>query len=154
MKEKTDNIKTSEQQNSIHISKQNIIEPEDSLPQVKLLQLPKLLQKAAKALGWTSLMPVQSSTIPYILNGRDLMVQSRTGSGKTGAFLLPILERIDPNKKACQALVLAPTRELAKQVAKEAEIFITDNPFIDNIMVYNEENVRILQNQKFDIIIN
>jgi len=122
MKEKTDNIKTSEQQNSIHISKQNIIEPEDSLPQVKLLQLPKLLQKAAKALGWTSLMPVQSSTIPYILNGRDLMVQSRTGSGKTGAFLLPILERIDPNKKACQALVLAPTRELAKQVAKEAEI--------------------------------
>ena len=57
-----------------------------------------------------------------MLAGRDLMVQSRTGSGKTGAFLLPILTRIDPTKDYCQALVLIPTRELAQQVAKEAEI--------------------------------
>ncbi|MGH2570007.1 MAG: DEAD/DEAH box helicase, partial [bacterium] len=53
--------------------------------------------------------------------GRDLMVQSRTGSGKTGAFLLPILERVDSRRPACQALVLVPTRELAHQVHGEAE---------------------------------
>jgi len=55
---------------------------------------------------------------------RDLMVQSRTGSGKTGAFLLPIIDRIDARKDTCQALVLVPTRELAQQVAKEAELLL------------------------------
>ena len=50
------------------------------------------------------------------------MVQSQTGSGKTGAFLLPILQRIDLAKKGCQALVLVPTRELASQVSREAEL--------------------------------
>jgi ATP-dependent RNA helicase DeaD len=67
-------------------------------------------------------MPVQSRAIPPLLAGRDLMVQSRTGSGKTGAFLLPILDRIDPQQSTCQALVLAPTRELARQVAEEAKL--------------------------------
>ena len=66
-------------------------------------------------------MPVQSRALPYMLAKRDLMVQSRTGSGKTGAFLLPILDRFDPEHKACQALILVPTRELARQVLKEAE---------------------------------
>jgi len=50
------------------------------------------------------------------------MVQSHTGSGKTGAFLLPILQRIDLAKRVCQALVLVPTRELASQVSREAEL--------------------------------
>jgi ATP-dependent RNA helicase DeaD len=66
-------------------------------------------------------MPVQARAIPYLLAGQDLMVQSRTGSGKTAAFLLPILDRIDPKRNVCQALVLAPTRELARQVAEEAK---------------------------------
>jgi ATP-dependent RNA helicase DeaD len=54
------------------------------------------------------------------------LVQSRTGSGKTGAFLLPILDRIEPERRACQALVLAPTRELARQVAEEAKVLSGD----------------------------
>ncbi|MCA9752437.1 MAG: DEAD/DEAH box helicase, partial [Gemmatimonadetes bacterium] len=58
-------------------------------------------------------MPVQAKAIPYVRVGRDLMVQSRTGSGKTGAFILPLLERIRPEERVCQALVLVPTRELA-----------------------------------------
>ena len=94
----------------------------DSLPEVSLGDLPPSLQKAAQDLGWTELMPVQAKAIPYLREGRDLMVQSRTGSGKTGAFLLPILERVDPAEPTCQALVLVPTRELAKQVIEDAEL--------------------------------
>ncbi len=66
-------------------------------------------------------MPVQARTIPYLLAGRNIMVQARTGSGKTGAFLLPMLERLDPARPHCQALILVPTRELARQVGQEAE---------------------------------
>jgi ATP-dependent RNA helicase DeaD len=73
-------------------------------------------------------MPVQSMAIPYLLAGRDLMVQSRTGSGKTGAFLLPILQEIDTEEASTQALVLVPTRELARQVAREAEALTKDTP--------------------------
>jgi ATP-dependent RNA helicase DeaD len=71
-------------------------------------------------------MPVQAKAIPYLMAGRDLMIQSRTGSGKTGAFLLSILERIDLKRGTCQALVLVPTRELARQVAQEAETLAGD----------------------------
>jgi ATP-dependent RNA helicase DeaD len=60
--------------------------------------------------------------IPFLLDGRDVMIQARTGSGKTGAFLLPMLERLDPTQATCQALILVPTRELAHQVWHEAEI--------------------------------
>ena len=67
-------------------------------------------------------MPVQARAIPALLDGRDVMVQARTGSGKTGAFILPMLDRLDAATAACQALVLVPTRELAKQVAQQAEL--------------------------------
>ncbi len=72
-------------------------------------------------------MPVQKRALPYALAGRDLMVQSRTGSGKTGAFVLPILDAIDPSVNACQALILAPTRELAKQVEAESSMLAGDS---------------------------
>jgi ATP-dependent RNA helicase DeaD len=101
---------------------EEIVEPAQALPDVTIEQLPARIRDAARRAGWARLMPVQAKTIPYILARRDLMVQSRTGSGKTGAFVLPILERIDPSLRACQALVLVPTRELAHQVAKEAEL--------------------------------
>ncbi len=83
--------------------------------------LPFRLQEGLAALGWPGLMPVQAQAIPYVLDARDLIVQSRTGSGKTGAFLLPMLERLDPDLPACQALVLCPTRELALQIFNEFE---------------------------------
>lgn len=100
-----------------------LVEPENPLPPARLEDLPENLQKTARGAGWNSLMPVQSLAVPYMLaDKRDMMIQSRTGSGKTGAFLLPILARIDPKIPHCQALVLVPTRELAVQVAREAEI--------------------------------
>ena len=78
-------------------------------------------------MGWTELMPVQRIALPYLFAGRDVMVQSRTGSGKTGAFVLPILDRIDPKVRACQAMVLVPTRELARQVEHEASLLAGDS---------------------------
>jgi ATP-dependent RNA helicase DeaD len=103
-----------------------LVEPEHAMPPITMADLPDPLRAAAHRAGWSKLMPVQARAIPYLLAGRDLMVQSRTGSGKTGAFLLPILERIDPRRATCQALVLAPTRELARQVAEEAKILAGD----------------------------
>jgi ATP-dependent RNA helicase DeaD len=104
-----------------------LVEPESALPEVTLANLPDPLRQAVGRAGWQELMPVQARAIPYLLAGRDLMVQSRTGSGKTGAFLLPILDRIESKRNVCQALVLAPTRELARQVAEEAKTLAGDS---------------------------
>lgn len=91
------------------------------LPEATLTDLPEKLRQGAAQAGWRELMPVQSKAIPYLFAQRDMMIQSRTGSGKTGAYLLPILELINPIQSTTQALVLVPTRELALQVATEAE---------------------------------
>ncbi|MFO7684043.1 MAG: DEAD/DEAH box helicase [Chloroflexota bacterium] len=100
----------------------DMVEPDNALPAVSMADLPDSWKDAAARAGWTTLMPVQAKTMPYIMAGRDLMVQARTGSGKTGAFVMPILERINPLRPVCQALILVPTRELALQVTKEAEM--------------------------------
>lgn len=84
------------------------------------------MQTAVKHAGWTELTPVQAGTIPYLRAGQDVMAQARTGSGKTGAFLLPIIESVDTSQKTCQALVLVPTRELAQQVTKDAKTLAGD----------------------------
>jgi ATP-independent RNA helicase DbpA len=70
-------------------------------------------------LGYQSMTPVQAQALPQVLDGRDLIVQAKTGSGKTAAFGLGIVHRLDPSLFAIQALVLCPTRELAEQVANE-----------------------------------
>lgn len=84
--------------------------------------LPEDIQRGIADLGWTEPMPVQVEAIPAMQSGRDLIVQARTGSGKTGAFGLPIVAAVDPELAAPQALVLAPTRELANQISKEITI--------------------------------
>jgi ATP-dependent RNA helicase DeaD len=89
---------------------------------VSFQQLSPELQAASTRAGWTELMPVQSRTIPYLQAGRNMMIQARTGSGKTGAYLLPMLGRLDPSAPYCQAIIMVPTRELARQVASEAEV--------------------------------
>jgi ATP-dependent RNA helicase DeaD len=99
----------------------------ETLPALTLAELPERLKRGAANAGWTELMPVQAQAIPYLLARRDMMIQSRTGSGKTGAFLLPILEMLDPERAATQALILVPTRELAQQVGREAEILGRDS---------------------------
>lgn len=80
------------------------------------------LMKALEAIGFQTPSPVQSKTIPILLEGRDVIAQAQTGTGKTAAFVLPILQRLARNATLPQALVLAPTRELAIQVAEQFEI--------------------------------
>jgi ATP-dependent RNA helicase DeaD len=82
-------------------------------------ELPEDIRAGIRELGWGSPMPVQAAVIPVMRANRDLIVQARTGSGKTGAFGIPIAAEVDPELAAPQAIVLAPTRELAIQVANE-----------------------------------
>ncbi|MFC2171852.1 DEAD/DEAH box helicase [Acidobacteriota bacterium] len=72
-------------------------------------------------LGWISPLQIQIQTVPKILSGGDMIIQARTGTGKTGAFGIPIVQIIDPHKNVIQALVLTPTRELAIQVSGELQ---------------------------------
>ena len=81
--------------------------------------LPDDIQAGIRDLGWSEPMPVQARVLPLFAEGKDLIVQARTGSGKTGAFGIPIATKIDTELPRTQALVMLPTRELANQVAVE-----------------------------------
>ena len=98
-----------------------IIEPEHKLPDYTFDMLPEEQKKILAQHGWTDLMPVQRKTIPYMLAARDMLVQSKTGSGKTGAYVLPLLQVIVRDHLYPQALILVPTRELCLQVEDEIE---------------------------------
>jgi ATP-dependent RNA helicase DeaD len=88
-------------------------------PTFAALQISPPTLGSLEAKGYASPTEVQQETIPLVLAGRDLVVQSRTGTGKTAAFGVPIVEKADPARGTVQAVVLAPTRELALQVAQE-----------------------------------
>ena len=88
----------------------------------KSLELSESSLAAVEALGWETPSPIQAQAIPILLQGKDLVGIAQTGTGKTGAFMLPTLERIESSKKV-QALVLCPTRELAQQVAEDTTSF-------------------------------
>lgn len=83
------------------------------------LNLPAALLQGVEALGYQQLTPVQAQALPAILEGRDVIAQAPTGSGKTAAFGLGLLSRVDAGRIQTQALVLCPTRELADQVGKQ-----------------------------------
>ena len=91
---------------------------ETPIPSFADLNLSAPVVKALKDVGYETPSPIQAATIPLLLEGRDVLGQAQTGTGKTAAFALPILSRIDVKQTAPQALVLAPTRELAIQVAE------------------------------------
>ncbi|NML14091.1 ATP-dependent RNA helicase DbpA [Azohydromonas caseinilytica] len=83
------------------------------------LPLPPALLGNLEQLGFVSMTPIQAAALPLALAGHDLIAQARTGSGKTAAFALPLLARLDAARPDVQALVLCPTRELAEQVAQQ-----------------------------------
>lgn len=103
------------------------ISPAQVLPEMDMESLTPRMREACERMGWGSLMPVQQRAMPYLLQGKDMMVQARTGSGKTGAFVLPLVEKLDPELPHCQALALVPTRELALQVGDEAHRLFGDS---------------------------
>lgn len=79
--------------------------------------------KVVSEVGFTEMTPVQSICIPLLINGRDVIGQSKTGSGKTAAFVIPVLQKIDIKNRSVQALILCPTRELCDQVLKQTQLF-------------------------------
>src|SRR5580692_3532749 len=79
---------------------------------------PELL-KAIEKLGFEQAAPIQAEAIPILMQGKDVVGQSQTGSGKTAAFAVPAIEKVDPSQRATQVLILCPTRELAVQVSEE-----------------------------------
>ncbi len=77
------------------------------------------IERAVAEAGWQQPTPIQERSLPVLRRGGDLVGQAQTGSGKTGAFGIPVIERLDPNLQAVQALIVVPTRELAEQVTTE-----------------------------------
>ena len=83
------------------------------------INLSKEIQKAVSDMGFEEMSPIQSGAIPAIMDGKDIIGQAQTGTGKTAAFGIPIIEKCDPKDRQVQALVLCPTRELSIQVSEE-----------------------------------
>jgi ATP-dependent RNA helicase DeaD len=100
------------------------------------LGLPDTLLRALAGVGYESPSPIQAATIPPLLAGRDVLGQAQTGTGKTAAFALPVLARIDPAQHKPQALVLAPTRELAIQVAEAFQKYAHHLPGFHVLPIY------------------
>ncbi|HET9049979.1 MAG TPA: DEAD/DEAH box helicase [Chiayiivirga sp.] len=100
------------------------------------LSLSAPILQALVDVGYEAPSPIQAATIPPLLEGRDLVGQAQTGTGKTAAFALPILERIDATQPRTQALVLAPTRELAIQVAEAFQTYAAHIPGFQVLPIY------------------
>jgi ATP-dependent RNA helicase DeaD len=106
------------------------------IPSFKELALGEPLQRVLADVGYESPSPIQAATIPHLLAGKDVLGQAQTGTGKTAAFALPILDRLDLRKSKPQALVLAPTRELAIQVAEAFQRYATHIPGFRVLPIY------------------
>lgn len=92
--------------------------------------------RAVRDLGYETPSPIQAATIPTLLAGRDVVGMAQTGTGKTAAFALPVLENLDISQKTPQALVLAPTRELALQVCEAFESYAAKMKGVHVLPVY------------------
>lgn len=106
------------------------------------LPLAPALIQAVKDIGYETPSPIQARSIPCILEGRDLLGLAQTGTGKTAAFALPLLSAIDMNQKDPQVLVLAPTRELAIQVAEAFQCYARHMPGFHVLPVYGGQDMR------------
>ncbi len=104
------------------------------------LDLPAAVLQAVQAVGYETPTPIQSRTIPPLVEGRDLLGHAPTGTGKTAAFALPILSRLDLNARGVQALVLAPTRELAIQVAEAFAKYATHMKNVRVLPIYGGQD--------------
>ncbi len=107
----------------------------------KDLKLSKEIQKAITDMGFEEATPIQSQSIPYMLEGKDVIGQAQTGTGKTAAFGIAALERIDPQNKVVQAVILCPTRELAIQVSEELKKLSKYKRGIEILPVYGGQPI-------------
>jgi len=107
------------------------------------LGLSENMLQALEKIGYSIATPIQARAIPFLLEGRDVLGQAQTGTGKTGAFAIPLLERIDLSVKQPQLLVLAPTRELAIQVAESFESYSSATPGLRVTAIYGGQDYSI-----------
>ena len=108
----------------------------------KSLGLSEPLLKALDEVGYESPTPIQSQTIPALKSGADVVGQAQTGTGKTAAFALPILDGLDLNQSALQALILVPTRELALQVAEAVHVYSKHLGAVGVLPVYGGQPIQ------------
>ncbi|HEX8962672.1 MAG TPA: DEAD/DEAH box helicase [Rhodocyclaceae bacterium] len=113
----------------------------DSLESFAALQLPPFLLSALAEVGYETPSPIQAACIPHLLAGSDLLGEAQTGTGKTAAFALPVLARLDPALKQPQALVLTPTRELAIQVAEAFQKYAHHLPGFHVLPLYGGQSM-------------
>ena len=106
----------------------------------KDLSLSPTILKAVEEIGYIKPSPIQAEAIPVVLSGKDIIGQAQTGTGKTAAFMLPILEKIDPKNRNVQALVLCPTRELAVQVHEESKKFARNSKDVNILSIYGGQS--------------
>lgn len=106
----------------------------------KDLNLPEPILQALEKVGYEKPSPIQAESIPLLLDGHDLLGQAQTGTGKTAAFALPMLANIDPEQRKPQLLVLAPTRELAIQVAEAFQVYASFSHNIKVLPVYGGQS--------------
>jgi ATP-dependent RNA helicase DeaD len=100
---------------------------------------PEIL-KAVEKLGFEQASPIQAEAIPVLLTGKDIVGQSQTGSGKTAAFGIPAVEKVDPSRKEVQVLILCPTRELAVQVSEEMHKLACFKRGIQTLPIYGGQS--------------
>ena len=110
------------------------------------LGLSDSLLQALRDVGYESPSPIQEQAIPPLLEGRDVIGQAQTGTGKTAAFGLPLLEYVDPADDAVQALVLTPTRELCIQVTQALRAYGLSKG-VDVVAVFGGAPIRSQQSQ-------
>jgi len=97
--------------------------------------------RAVEEMGFETMTPIQEQAIPVMLEGRDLIGQAQTGTGKTAAFGIPIIQKIDPEEKGLQAIILCPTRELAIQAAEEIRRFAKYMHEVKVLPVYGGQDI-------------
>ncbi|MDO5422791.1 MAG: DEAD/DEAH box helicase [Eubacteriales bacterium] len=97
--------------------------------------------RAVTEMGYETMTPIQASAVPVLLEGRDVIGQAQTGTGKTAAFGIPLLQKIDPDNKNVQAIVLCPTRELAIQAAEEMRKFAKFMHGIKILPIYGGQDI-------------
>lgn len=118
-----------------------MIAPIQSIESFESLHLPLPLLKALGDVGYETPSPIQAACIPHLLAGRDLLGEAQTGTGKTAAFALPLLAKLDLSKKSPQVLVLTPTRELAIQVAEAFQKYAHHMPGFHVLPVYGGQSM-------------
>jgi len=105
------------------------------------LSLPPAINRVVDEVGYETPTPIQAASIPPLLAGRDLLGQAQTGTGKTAAFALPLLSRLDVAKSHTQMLVLVPTRELALQVSEAVQTYARHLPGFQVLPLYGGQNM-------------